>query len=152
MRTMILFTALVACSGSGPEASLEALDATPRDQVQQLRLSLHEAQRAWSEGRKEEAAVRVPQIYAETFAPLEPLLRTVDAVETLQLEYRFGSLAQQFARTNDALAVAGTIQAITRGTDALVAALPEELAGPVPETAPVQGPRAETAELPPHLR
>lgn len=132
--------------------SIEALDAAPREQVQALRLSLNEAQRAWSEGRREEASERVRDAYADTFSPLEPLLRTVGAVETLELEYRFGALADQFERSNDALAVAETIQAITRGTDALVTALPEEVVGPAPEVAPVTGPRAEVVELPAHLR
>lgn len=155
MRTIIGSAFLVACTGSGDGArleALEALEAHPQEQVQVLRLGLHEAQRVWSEGRKEEATVRVQQVYNEAFGPLEPLLRSVDAVETLALEYRFGTLARQFTRDSEALAVAETIQAITRGADALVAALPEEAVGPAPQAAPVTGPRAETAELPPHLR
>ena len=155
MRTVILSAVLVSCAGSGDDVRIEALEALaghPQEQVQVLRLGLHEAQRVWSEGRREEASVRVHQIYDEAFGPLEPLLRSVDPVETLALEYRFGTLARQFRRNSDALAVAETIQGITRGADALVAALPAEVLGPTPVAAPVVGPRVESAELPPHLQ
>ena len=148
MRTVILSAVLVSCAGSGDDVRLEALEAFaghPHEQVQVLRLGLHEAQRVWSEGRREEASVRVHQIYDEAFGPVDP-------VETLALEYRFGTLARQFRRNSDALAVAETIQGITRGADALVAALPAEVLGPTPVAAPVVGPRVESAELPPHLQ
>lgn len=143
---------VTACADGASDEPVAPPDTPPAARIQTLRLSLHEAQRAWSEGRREEAQARVRAAYRDEFEPLEPLLRPLDPVATLRLEYRFGALERQVSRSGDALAVAESVQQITRGADALVAELPPELS-PVQEDTPTVGsPKAETTELPAHLR
>ena len=146
--------ALLFATGCGltatPDAPPPVEDAPAR--VQALRLDLHAVQQAWGEGRREEARAGLRAAYADRFEPMEPALRTLDPVATLELEYAFGALERRLRRGGDALAVAEAVQAITRGTDALVAQLPQPEGAPAEAPPSLGTPRAEAATLPPHLQ
>lgn len=113
-----------------------------------MRLELHAAQQAWSEGRRDEARARVQAAYADHVEPLEPALRARDPDRVLALEYAFGALGGRMARKGDALTVAQQVQGVTRELDGLVEMLPQAA---TPAPSPVEAPRAQAVELPSHL-
>ena len=152
MRAVPLMMLALACDREVTPPPLQPLPEAP-DRMQALRMELHAAQQAWSEGRGQEARAQVALTYREQFEPMEGALRSVDPVATLELEYAFGDLERRMRRSRDALGVAQTVQRITRGTDALVAQLPPPPADPsAPTVAPAAAPKAEAAPLPAHLR
>lgn len=145
---MLLLTLLIACGEVAPP-DVPAEGPAPAEAVQAVRLELHEAHQAWSEGRHAEAQARVHSSYARWFEPLEPALRARDPDATLALEVAFGTLGARVGRKGDALTVAQQVQGVTRSMDALVQLLPQpEEAAPLP---PTDAPQAEEVALPPHL-
>jgi hypothetical protein len=144
---MLLLALMLAC-GEGAPPDPPAEGPTPSEAVQSVRLELHGAHQAWSEGRRPEAQARVHSAYAQYVEPLEPALRARDPDRTLRLEYAFGALGARMARKGDALTVAQQVQGVTRELDGLVSLLPHDEAAPVP---PVDAPKAEDATLPSHL-
>jgi hypothetical protein len=145
---MLLLTLLLACGEVGPP-DIPADGPAPAEAVQAVRLELHEAHQAWSEGRHAEARARVHSAYARWFEPLEPALRARDADGTLAVEVAFGRLGARVGRRGDALTVAQEVQGVTREMDALVQLLPQPEAAPA---APAAGaPQAEEVALPAHL-
>lgn len=144
---MMMLALMLACGeGSPPDPPAEG--PTPSEAVQSVRLELHAAHQAWSEGRRPEAQARVFSSYAQHVEPLEPALRAREPDRTLQLEYAFGALGARMAGKGDALTVAQQVQGVTRELDALVALLPQTAAAPAP---PVDAPTAEDVRLPSHL-
>jgi len=144
---MMLLALMLAC-GEGPPPAPPSGGLTPPEAVQAVRLELHAAQQAWSEGRLDEAQARVQAAYADHVEPLEPALRARDAERVLALEYAFGALSGRMARKGDALTVAQRVQGVTRELDGLVELLPVGAAS-APE--PVEAPKAQAVELPSHL-
>jgi len=144
---MLLLALMLAC-GEGPPPAPPSGGLTPPEAVQAVRLELHAAQQAWSEGRRDEARARVQAAYADHVEPLEPALRARDPDRVLALEYAFGALGGRMARKGDALTVAQQVQGVTRELDGLVAMLPQA-ATPAPST--VEAPQAQAVELPSHL-
>ncbi|MEC8425346.1 MAG: hypothetical protein VX000_16290, partial [Myxococcota bacterium] len=61
---MLLFAFMLAC-GQGTLPAPPAEGPSPSDSVQAVRLELHGAHQAWSEGRRPEAQARVQAAYAE---------------------------------------------------------------------------------------
>ena len=143
---MLLLALMLAC-GEGAPPDPPADGPTPPEAVQSVRLELHTAHQAWSEGRRPEAQAMVHSAYAEFVEPLEPALRARDPDRMLQLEYAFGALGARMARKGDALTVAQQVQGVTRELDGLVSLLPPTEAAVV---APVDAPMAEVATLPSH--
>ena len=151
MHVALLFWSL-GCQPAPVGPPVEPLPGAD-ERVQALRLDLHAAQQAWSEGRREEARARVVLTYRDQFEPMERSLRSLDPVATLELEYAFGDLERRMRRNRDALGLAQAVQRITRGTDELVAALPAAPADPTAAPAPAAAaPTAEATPLPAHLR
>jgi hypothetical protein len=144
---MLLLALMLAC-GEGEPPDPPVGGPTPPEAVQAVRLELHAAHQAWSEGRRPEAQARVHSAYAQYVEPLEPALRARDADRTLALEYAFGALGARMARKGDALAVAQQVQGVTRELDGLVSLLPQDETPPPP---PVDAPKAEEVTLPSHL-
>ena len=144
---MMLLALMLAC-GEGPPPEPPAGGLTPTEAVQAVRLELHEAHQAWSEGRRPEAQARVEAAYAQHVEPLEPALRALDGDRVLALEYSFGVLGGRMARKGDALTLAQQVQGVTRELDGLVALLPR---GAAPAPPPVDAPKTQEVELPSHL-
>ena len=144
---MMLLMLMLACGAPTPPAP-PADGPSPSEAVQAVRLELHEAHQAWSEGRRSEAQARVHAAYAQWFEPLEPALRAREPDRTLALEYAYGRLGARMGRSGDALAIAQQVQGITREMDDLVAILPATAAVPGPV---VNAPKSEDVSLPSHL-
>lgn len=145
---MLLLLALMMACGEGTLPDPPAEGPTPSEAVQSVRLELHSAHQAWSEGRRPEAQARVHSAYAQYVEPLEPALRARDPDRMLELEYAFGALGARMARKGDALTVAQQVQGVTRELDGLVSLLPQDQVIAAP---PVDAPRSQDAPLPSHL-
>lgn len=150
MRRALLLSLVLACETPPPPAP-EVAEASPMERVQGLRNALQGAQRAWTEGRRQEARSRSRSAYFEAFQPLVPALRGVDAMATLQLEYAFGDLERRLGRSNDAVGVSELVQRITRGTDALASTLPQPVGQEATPSVQAGAPVTEEATLPTHL-
>ena len=147
MGAMLVLLTMLACGEaelpSPPEDGPSALDA-----AEAVRVEVHAAHQAWSEGRHPEASARVRGAYSRYFEPLEPALRARDPQRTLALEYEFGVLGARLQGKADAQVVAQQVQQLTRDMDSLVSLLPM-----TPTTSvPVDGaPKGEEVALPSHL-
>ena len=113
----------VACQTEPPPPVLPE-GPHARQRADELRMALQEAQNAWSTGHRVEAKARVESAYQEWFEPLEPLLRRDHAVQTLELEFKFGSLARRMSRKGDPVALNDAVMELVAGVDTLVDTLP----------------------------
>jgi len=113
----------VACHTEPPPPVL-AEGPGARQRADELRMALQEAQNAWSTGRRAEARTRVESAYQHWFEPLEPLLRRDYAVETLELEFKFGALARRMGKEGDPVALNDAVMDLVAGVDTLVDTLP----------------------------
>ena len=129
MMGAILWLA-VACQTEPPPLVMpEGPHALQR--ADELRMALQEAQNAWSTGRRSEARARVESAYQHWFEPLEPLLRRDYALETLELEFKFGALARRMGKKGDPVALNDAVMDLVAGVDTLVETLPEPADGAV---------------------
>ena len=122
---MPVLLVLFACGGE-PAAPPVEQPLTRAEQVRELKSGLSAAHRAWSDGRREEAATGVQEAYHAHFEVLEAGLRQVDPLGTLELEYRFGHLAHVFGRPGNPVVVIEDVRALDQAIDAAIARLPAE--------------------------